>query len=208
VRWQLAPAEQHRRAPAAALLRGGGLPHRPEHDDMVGQHETDGHAGLHHGSDLARGLHAGDVPPAAQAERVADVVDTGSAEPRVRNAGTGIAGDAVDVVNVQARVGDRTQHGLQGEVQAGPAESTPDLGLAGAGQHRLTVERTPAHQKIHRETISTTAAGFSEPSISTVWRTSKFTVSSPILSASAISERTRTRLPAFTGARNRTLLRP
>jgi hypothetical protein len=68
--------------------------------------------------------------------------------------------------------------------------------------------RWRSHHQTNRAISSATAAGLSAPSISTVCRTVRFTVSSPTLVASARSDRTRTRLPAVTGARKRTLFSP
>ena len=48
-----------------------------------------------------------------------------AARPRAR-----ITGDAVDVVDVQAGVGDRPQHRLQRQVQPGSAQAAADLRLA------------------------------------------------------------------------------
>lgn len=63
-------------------------------------------------------------------------------------------------------------------------------------------------QNTKRVIRSATAAGFSDPSISTVWRTVRLTVLSLTFAASISPDRTLIRLPAVTGARNRTLFSP
>src|SRR5262245_21554180 len=62
----------------------------------------------------------------------------GPAKPGAHRAG--IAGEAVDVLRRQARVGDGGERRLAGEVEVGAEEPPPDLRLADPGEDRAPLE--------------------------------------------------------------------
>lgn len=74
----------------AVLALRGGLPHRAEHQHVVGQPEAHRHAGLDRRSDLPGRLYGADVPAAAQTQRATQLVhgrpgDTVGRGPRHRD---------------------------------------------------------------------------------------------------------------------------
>ena len=66
------------------------------------------------------------VPVELQPQRVLHLGRARAGEPGAAHAGAGIGGEAVDVVDGEARVGDGLERGLDGEVEAGAVEPAAD----------------------------------------------------------------------------------
>src|SRR5262249_30882949 len=97
--------------------------------------------------DLCRTLEAGDVPADVDAQSVLHLVDTRPGEAGATLYGSGIGRDAVDVVGLQAGVGDGGECRLAGEIKVIAEQAASDGRLRHAGDDR------PAFQRLaHRDT--------------------------------------------------------
>src|SRR6266404_2094494 len=121
--------------------RGRRLGHRAVDERVAAEARRHRERGEHHGGELRRPLATRAVPAELEAEGVLHVGRARSREARRGGAHRSrVAGEAVDVPGSQARVGDRGQRRLAGEVQIGAKEAPPDLRLPDAGEDRAPLE--------------------------------------------------------------------
>ena len=95
---------------------------------MVREPGADREAGFDDRSQLAGGLDARVVPVEVEAERIVDGDRPGSAEAR-RPADPRIGREPVDLLDPEARILDRVETGIQGELERITIEAPPDLRL-------------------------------------------------------------------------------
>ena len=113
--------------PAAGALRRR-LRDRPVDEHVATETGGDGERAEHHRRHLRRSLTPGAVPAELEPEGVLHLRRARSREAgRARPHGTRVAGETVDVRRREARVGNRAERGLAGEVEVGAEEAPADL---------------------------------------------------------------------------------
>src|ERR1700687_6151065 len=81
------------------------------------------------------------MPAHVDAQRVLHLVDARSRETRAALDGSGIRGDAVDIVRLEARVGDGFERCIAREIKVITEQPPPDGRLADAGNDRPTLRQ-------------------------------------------------------------------
>ena len=129
----------HHRGAALLALRAA-LEHAAEAQDVVRETRRDREARVDHRTELPRRLEPAVVPTAVEPQRVDHVVGAGAAEPGRRAHRARVGRQAVDLGGREARVLDRREARVEGELHRIAPETAADVGLPDAADARAALD--------------------------------------------------------------------